>query len=74
MSKVNKLLGEPEIAKFVETHQAAADRITKAARLLAEKHDALKSLKKLLPAGVSRTWGKYFEGNLMRLQIVRDIV
>jgi hypothetical protein len=28
----------------------------------------------LLSSGVSRTWGKYFEGNLMKLQIVRDIV
>lgn len=50
MSQVDQLLGEPEIAKFIETHQGAAGRITQAAELLVEKDDAAKALKKLLPA------------------------
>ncbi|MFX0202091.1 MAG: hypothetical protein ACFFCW_38765 [Candidatus Hodarchaeota archaeon] len=50
MTRVQKLLGEPQIAKFIETHQTAAGRITKAAELLVEHHDAVRSLQKLLPA------------------------
>lgn len=50
MTRAQKLLGEPQIAKFIETHQAAAGRITKAAELLVETHDAVQSLQKLLPA------------------------
>lgn len=50
MSQVDQLLSEPEIAKFIETHQGASGRITQAAELLVEKDDALKALKKLLPA------------------------
>jgi hypothetical protein len=50
MSQVKQLLGEPEIAKFIETHLGVAGRITQAAELLVEKDDALKALKKLLPA------------------------
>lgn len=50
MSQVKQLLGEPEIAEFIVTHQGVADRITQAAELLVEKDDALEALKKLLPA------------------------
>ncbi len=50
MSQTNQLLSDPEIENFINTHQGAADRIEKAARALVGKNDALKSLKKLLPA------------------------
>ena len=50
MPKKNQLLSDPEIENFINTHQGAAGRIEKAARALVGKNDALKSLKKLLPA------------------------
>ena len=50
MSQLDQLLAEPELAKFIETNQVAVGRITQAAELLVEKDDALKALKKLLPA------------------------
>jgi type III secretory pathway component EscR len=58
---------------------AEEERVRKAEEERIRKREYLNSLReekrrKEAEMGVSRTWGKYFEGNLMKLQIVRDIV
>jgi len=49
-SHVQELLGEPEIAQFLISHQGAAKEINSAVGLLAEEPDSVAAVKKLLPA------------------------
>lgn len=50
MDSVQEILADPEIARYLETHQGAADEIQSAAKELSDKPDAIPALRKLLPA------------------------
>lgn len=50
MEDVQKMLADPRIAKFLETHQGAAEEIHRAANELANADDGLQAITKLLPA------------------------
>jgi hypothetical protein len=54
------LLGDPEIADYTNSHQGAAENIRRAADLLANEPDGLKSLRKLLPALTQKPINVFF--------------
>jgi hypothetical protein len=54
------LLGDPEISDYLNSHQGAAENIRRAADLLANQTDGLKSLHKLLPALTQKTINVFF--------------
>jgi hypothetical protein len=54
------LLGNPEISDYINSHQGAAENIRRAADLLANEPDGLKSLCKLLPALTQKTINVFF--------------
>jgi hypothetical protein len=60
MPSAQELIKDAEIARFLETHQGAADAIQRAARELANKPDAQAALKKLLPALSSKIVKVFF--------------
>jgi hypothetical protein len=60
MSSAQELVKSAEIARFLETHQGAADAVQRAAKELAEKSDAPAALKKLLPALSSKVVKVFF--------------
>jgi hypothetical protein len=54
------LLGDPKISDYINSHQGAAENIRRAAGLLANEPDGLKSLHKLLPALTQKTINVFF--------------
>lgn len=50
LDSVQRILTDPQVARYLETHQGAADAITGAAKVLASEADAIPALRKLLPA------------------------
>jgi hypothetical protein len=60
MPTAQELIENPEIARFVETHQSATELIRHAASQLAGKPDALAALKKVLPALDNRVVNVFF--------------
>ncbi len=55
-----ELLQNPYIADYIGRHQGAADNIRRAANLLSDESDALKSLIKLLPALTQKAVNVFF--------------
>jgi hypothetical protein len=50
MANVDEILADPTITKFKETHQGAVEEIDGAAKELADAEDAIRAVRKLLPA------------------------
>jgi hypothetical protein len=50
MGKEQEILKDPVIRGFLQTHEGAAEDITRAAKELADRDDAIPALRKLLPA------------------------
>lgn len=74
MLTVEELLNEPEIADFRRTHQGAKNEIRRAAELLADKPDAVRSMKKLFPAFENKTVSVFFSYKSKEEKTARTIV
>jgi hypothetical protein len=74
MLTVEELLNEPEIADFRRTHRGAENEIRRATEFLADKPDAVRSIKKLFPAFENKVVSVFFSYKSKEEETARAIV
>ena len=74
MPSVEEILNEPEIKRFLDTNQNAAERVKRAAAGLKEMADNSAALKKLLPSLAEQTINVFFSYKKKDERAARTIV